>query len=150
MKLYVVRNNKQPADQKFKPDGKLYLVDRIFLCQWRVSESEPHRCSILKPAGTFILAGRVAHKKSITSRVGKTRPERFSGQRTTKETLYRENSLYGVNLLALSETLDGTLCWRRKPGEFGRSGSVVLSSLKNGYSPGKGRLYPLKSITGVS
>ncbi len=59
MKSYGVEVSTTNRKQKNKPDGKLYLVDRHFLCQRRFSGFDSRVAQrVLTPAGTFIFSGQ--------------------------------------------------------------------------------------------
>ena|SRR3990167_6027192 len=153
MKLYGVKVSEKIQKQKNQPDGKLFLTDRLFLCQRRFSGLDSRVAKrVLTPAGSFIFAGTgyAAHKKRGITRIGKSRPGRFRGHGTTKETLYHKNSLYGVNSLSSAEPLMGHSAGAVRPG------SLVVRKLSHSYLQNPvnrlrmGRLCPTKSITGVN
>ncbi len=104
MKLYGVDIPRTNRKQKNQFDGKLYLVDRHFLCQRRFSGIDPRVAQhVLMPAGTFLLCG--PGRSLLTSglyRTNKSRPIRLGA--VFCPCSLRNQRTNGINTSRMTET----------------------------------------------
>ncbi len=105
MKLYGVDIPRTNRKQKNQFDGKLYLVDRHFLCQRRFSGIDPRVAQhVLMPAGTFLLSGSGRSLESQSLPALSNKLCRYGSGVAFLSLFQTKNGTNGISISRMAET----------------------------------------------